>query len=121
MLAVHAPHDLWVFEIMPAGPLWTPKTGKPGAVWCAERVPDDQVSVCPNESRIGEVDLKNKEYFLGSAHMVSFAVEQGLYDPKGGKPFSWKRAYSPAEGSAVGSKGRRARRGGCFNPGAPSL
>jgi dipeptidase len=81
MLAVHDPNEVWVFEIMPVGPLWTPKTGKPGAVWCAQRVPDDQVSVCPNESRIGEIDLNNKDYFMASAHVVSFAVEQGLYDP----------------------------------------
>jgi dipeptidase len=121
MLAVHDPNELWVFEIMPAGPLWTPKTGKPGAVWCAQRVPDDQVCVCPNESRIGEVDLKNKDYFLGSAHMVAFAVEQGLYDPKAGKPFSWKRAYSPAEGSAISSDGRRARLWRFFDLVAPSL
>jgi dipeptidase len=121
MLAVHDPNEVWIFEIMPAGPLWTPKTGKPGAVWCAQRIPDDQVSACPNESRIGEVDLKNKDYFLGSAHMVSFAVEQGLYDPKAGKPFSWKTAYSPAEGNAVSSEGRRARLWRFFNLVAPSL
>jgi dipeptidase len=121
MLAVHDPNEVWVFEIMPVGPLWTPKSGKPGAVWCAQRVPDDQVSVCPNESRIGEVDLKNKDYFLGSAHMVSLAIEQGLYDPKSGKPFNWKRAYSPAEGSAVSTDGRRARLWRFFNLVAPSL
>ena len=80
---------------MPVGPLWTPESGKPGAVWCAQRVPDDQVSVCPNESRIGEIDLANKDYFLASPNVVSCAVEQKLYDPAGGKPFSWKRAYSP--------------------------
>ncbi len=28
----------------------------------------------------------------------------GLYDPKSGKPFSWKRAYSPVEGSAVSTE-----------------
>ncbi len=121
MLAVHDPNELWVFEIMPAGPLWTPESGKPGAVWCAQRVPDDHVCVCPNESRIGEVDLSNKDYFLGSAHMVSFAVEQGLYDPKKGEPFSWKKAYSPSAGSAVSSNGRRARLWRFFDLVAPSL
>jgi dipeptidase len=121
MLAVHDPNEVWVFEIAPVGPLWTPKTGKPGAVWCAQRVPDDHVSVCPNESRIGEVDLKNKDYFMGSAHMVSLAVEQGLYDPKSGKPFNWKRAFSPAEGSAASSRGRRARLWRFFDIVAPSL
>ena len=121
MLAVHDPNEVWVFEIMPVGPLWTPQSGKPGAVWCAQRVPDDHVSVCPNESRIGEIDLKNKDYFMASDHVVSFAVEQGLYDPKGGKPFSWKRAYSPAEGSAMSTDGRRARLWRFFNMVAPSL
>jgi dipeptidase len=120
MLAVADPEEVWVFEIMPVGPLWTPQSGKPGAVWCAERVPDDQVSVCPNESRIGEIDLKNKDYFLASPNVVSFAVEQGLYDPKSGRPFSWKRAYCPAEGSAK-SNPRRARLWRFFDLAAPSL
>jgi dipeptidase len=101
------------------GPLWTPESGKPGAVWCAQRVPDDRVSVCPNESRIGEVDLDNTDYFLGSAHMVSFAVEQGLYDPGDGQPFSWKQAYSPSRGSAR-SNPRRARLWRFFDLVAPS-
>lgn len=52
MLAVADPNEVWVFEIMPVGPLWTPKSGKPGAVWCAQRIPDDHISVCPNESRM---------------------------------------------------------------------
>ena len=108
MLAVADPREVWFFEIMPVGPLWTPKSGKPGAVWCAERVPDDQVAVCPNESRIGEVDLKNAEYFLASPNVVSLAAAMGFYDPKGGQPFNWKRAYNPTEGSAATS-GRRAR------------
>ncbi len=121
MFAVSDPNEVWIFEIMPAGPLWAPATGKPGAVWCAQRVPDDHVSVCPNESRIGDVNLADKDNFLGSAHMVSFAVEQKLYDPASGKPFSWKRAYSPAEGSAVSTGGRRSRMWRFFDLVAPSL
>lgn len=120
MLAVGDPNEVWVFEIMPVGPLWTPKSGKPGAVWCAQRVPDDHVSVCPNESRIGEIDLKNKDDFLASPNVISFAIEQGLYDPKSGRPFSWKRAYCPAEGSAR-SNPRRARLWRFFDLAAPSL
>lgn len=121
MFAVSDPNEVWIFEIMPAGPLWSPETGKPGAVWCAQRVPDDHVSVCPNESRIGEVNLADKEQFMGSAHMVAFAVEQKLYDPAAGKPFNWKRAYSPAEGSALSSGGRRSRLWRFFDLVAPSL
>jgi dipeptidase len=120
MLAVSDPREIWIFEIMPVGPLWTPESGKPGAVWCAQRVPDDEVSVCPNESRIGEIDLANPDVYMASAHVESFAVEAGLYDPKAGKPFSWKRAYSPAEGSAVSTEGRRSRMWRFFDIVAPS-
>jgi len=121
MFAVSDPNEVWIFEIMPVGPLWTPETGKPGAVWCAQRVPDDHVSVCPNESRIGEIDLNNKDFFLASPNVISCAVENKLYDPASGKPFSWKRAYSPAEGGALSSQGRRSRLWRFFDLTAPSL
>ncbi len=120
MLAVADPNEVWLFEIMPAGPLWTPQSGKPGAVWCAARVPDDEVSVCPNESRIGEIDLAKPDFFLASPNVVAFAVEQGLYDPQGGRPFSWKRAYSPVDQSAASSKGRYSRLWRFFDLVAPS-
>jgi len=120
MLAIADPKEAWLFEIMPAGPLWTPDSGKPGAVWCAQRVPDDEVSVCPNESRIGEIDLANKDVFMASPNVVSLAVDMGLYDPKSGKPFNWKRAYSPAEGSAVSTRGGRSRLWRFFDLVAPS-
>jgi dipeptidase len=108
MLAVADPREVWVFEIMPVGPLWTPPSGQPGAVWAAQRVPDDEVSVCPNESRIGELDLDNPDFFMASPNAVSYAVEAGFYDPKGGRPFNWKRAYNPVEASAS-AEPRRAR------------
>jgi dipeptidase len=120
MLAVADPNEAWIFEIMPAGPLWTPQSGKPGAVWCAQRVPDDHVSVCPNESRIGEVDLKNPDYFLFSPNVVSFAVEQKLYDPKSGQPFNWKRTYSPNDLSAASTNGSRVRLWRFFDLVAPA-
>ncbi|MBP1768520.1 MAG: Peptidase dipeptidase [Candidatus Aminicenantes bacterium] len=120
MLAVSDPNEAWIFEIMPVGPLWTPQSGKPGAVWCAQRVPDDHVSVCPNESRIGEIDQKNPDYFLFSPNVVSFAVDQKLYDPKSGKPFNWKRAYSPNDLSAASTNGSRVRLWRFFDLVAPS-
>ena len=92
MLAVADPREVWIFEIMSVGPLWTPASGKPGAVWCAQRVPDGEVSVCPNESRIGEIDLGNAEFFLASPNVVACAVENKLFDPAAGKPFNFKRA-----------------------------
>lgn len=121
MLGVADPKEVWIFEIMPVGPLWTPKSGKPGAVWCAQRVPDDHISFCPNESRIGQINLDDPDYFLASPNVVSFAVDMGFYDPKEGKPFSFKKAYSPVAGSAASSQGRRARLWRLFDLVAPSL
>jgi len=120
MLAVSDPNEVWIFEIMPVGPLWTPNSGKPGAIWCAQRVPDDHVSVCPNESRIGEIDLDNKDYFMASSNVISYAVDHKYYDPDSGEPFNWKKAYSPSEYSASSSKGSRARLWQFFNLVAPS-
>jgi dipeptidase len=109
MLAVADPNEVWIFEIMPVGPLWTPESGKPGAVWCAQRVPDDHVSICPNESRIGEIDLDDPDYFMASPNVISFAVENEIFDPESGEPFNWKKAYSPTDASAASSRGTRAR------------
>jgi dipeptidase len=120
MLAVSDPQEIWVFEIMPVGPLWTPASGKPGAVWAAQRVPDDHVAVCTNESIIGELDLKDPDRFMASAQVESYAVDAGLYDPKAGRPFSWKRAYSPTEGSAASTGGRRSRTWRFYDLVAPS-
>ncbi len=120
MLAVADPNEVWIFEICPVGPLWTPESGKPGAVWAAQRVPDDHVSVCPNESRIGEIDLANTDFFMASSNVVSLAVEMGFYDPQSGKPFSFKRAYSPVEGSAASTNGGIQRMWRFFDLVAPS-
>ena len=95
LLSISDPYEAWQFEIMPVGPLWTPEIGKPGAIWCAQRIPDDHVSVCPNESIIGEIDLDDPEYFIASSNVISYAIEKGYYDPESGEPFSWKKAYSP--------------------------
>jgi len=120
MLAVADPNEVWLFEIMPVGPLWTPQSGKPGAVWCAQRVPDDEVAVCPNESRIGEIDLAKPDFFMASPNVVSLAVSMGFHDPKAGKPFNWKKAYNPELGSTASTNGARVRLWRFFDLVAPS-
>jgi len=120
MLAVSDPNEIWLFEIMPVGPLWTPELNMPGAVWCAQRVPDDQVSVCPNESRIGEIDLQNADYFMASENVITYAEENGFYSTSSGKPFNWKKAYSPSEHSATSSNGAYGRMWRFFDLVAPS-
>ncbi len=120
MLSVTDPNEAWIFEVFPVGPLWVPDSDIPGAVWCAQRVPDDHVSICPNESRIGEIDLNNKDYFMASENVISFAEEQGFYDSKSDKPFNWKKAYSPSEFSATSTNGSRGRMWRFFDLVAPS-
>jgi dipeptidase len=64
-------------------------------IWAAVRIPDDHFFVAANRARIGEVNLKDTENVMASPHLVSFAVEQGWYDPKAGKPFAVNKIYAP--------------------------
>jgi len=68
-----------------------------GKHWVAQRVPDDGVLVLPNIYVIQDVDLADTERFLGSPDLVTFAVEQGWYDPNGGEPFNFRKAYGDPE------------------------
>jgi len=77
-LTVTDPNKAWQFEIMGAGPLWTPESGKPGAVWVAQRIPDGEVGVSANRARIGEIDLDNKDYFMASSNIFTLGEENGF-------------------------------------------
>jgi len=96
-LTVTDSQEAWVFEIYAVGPLWTKKSGKPGAVWCAQRVPDDHITVVPNMSRIAQIDPSDTENFICSDNYMDVAIELGLYDPDIGEPFIWNFAYSNAK------------------------
>ncbi len=65
-----------------------------GHHWVAERVPDDEVAIIPNYYTIERINLKDKRNFLGSKDIISYAIKRGWYDPKSGKPFNFKLAYS---------------------------
>jgi dipeptidase len=93
-LCIADPNELWVLEVCSVGPEWEPKSGKPGAIWAARRVPDDHVVVISNFFRIREIDLGNPD-FLASKNYIQEAVDRGWYDPKDGKPFNWQEAYAP--------------------------
>jgi len=94
-LTVTDPNEAWQFEIMGAGPLWTPDSGKPGAVWVAQRIPDGEVGISANRARIGEIDLDNKDYFMASSNIFTLGEEMGFYEPKSGKPFVFYEVYAP--------------------------
>jgi dipeptidase len=66
--------EAWVFEIVGDGVY-----EKPGALWVAQRVPDDHVAIVANNMIITEVDLEDTENFMYSDNLVSRTKELGLY------------------------------------------
>lgn len=63
-------------------------------LWVAERLGPGAIRVS-RPGYIGEVpaDYRTNPGFRGSANLISFAVEQGWYDPRSGKPFNANLAY----------------------------
>ncbi|MDR7520250.1 MAG: C69 family dipeptidase [Armatimonadota bacterium] len=92
-LTVTDPNEAWVFEVFGTGPTWTPGSGKPGAVWAAQRIPDDHIAVVPNMSRIARINTNDKANFMFSSNYMQTAIDLGIYDPKSGKPFIWRDNY----------------------------
>ncbi len=94
-LVIADTEEAWVFEVFGVGNGWEPGTGRPGAVWAAQRLPDDQATMVPNWSIIKEIDASDSKWFLVSDNYMQEAIDRGWYDPASGKPFIWQEAYSP--------------------------
>jgi dipeptidase len=64
-------------------------------LWVAERLgPDDVRMSYPGYIHEVPLDFQASEDFMGSKNLISFAVEQGWFDPAGGKPFNVTEIYS---------------------------
>ena len=87
--------EAWIMEVFSVGAFWDPASGKPGAIWAAQRVPDDHIAVIPNWSVIKEIDLSKPDFFMASGNYKQEAIDRGWYDPLSGKPFIWQEIYSP--------------------------
>lgn len=98
-LTVTDPDEAWIFHVYSTGFAWTPESGRPGSVWVAQRVPDDEVVVVPNIGRIRFIDPKDTKNFMVSENYMQHAIDNGLYDPKSGEPFDFQAAYTPATGN----------------------
>lgn len=63
-------------------------------LWVAERLGADDVRVS-YPGYIGDVpaDYQDHPDFMGSQNLISFAVEQGWYDPASGEPFNVDTVY----------------------------
>jgi len=95
VLAVADKNEAWILEVFSVGPHWTPDSGNPGALWAAQRVPDDHITMVPNWSIIKEINIADTNNFRASSNYMQVAIDSGWYDPKSGNVFIWQDAYTP--------------------------
>jgi len=109
MLTIADPNEVWVLEIVGPG------KDKIGAVWVAQRVPDDHIFVGANGSRIRQIDTENPDYFMYSENVFEVAKENGWWKPEDG-PLEFCYAYADRNSLAT-----RRREWRVFDLVAPSL
>ncbi len=94
-LVVGDTEEIWIIDIFSVGSGWDPESGEPGAIWVAQRVPDDHALVVANWSIIKEVDENDPENFIFSPNYKQFAIDKGWFNPEGSKPFILQEVYAP--------------------------
>ncbi|MBR6131019.1 MAG: C69 family dipeptidase [Bacteroidales bacterium] len=109
-LTIADKNEVWHLEILGPG------KDKVGAVWAAQRVPDEHVAVNANASTIREINLKDKDYFMASDNVYSLAQEMGWWDGK--STFQFAYAYAPSTRTMIACRRREWR---VFDLLAPSL
>lgn len=109
-LTVADKKEVWFFEVLGCG------RGEKGAVWAAQRVPDDEVAVSANIPRIGRIDRKDSKNFMASDNVEEVALKYRLWDGEG--EFYFYKAYHAAYGAG---KNFREREWWILNELAPSL
>ena len=70
------PNEVWLMELIGKG------KAEKGAVWVATRVPDDCIAAHANQSRFTTINFKDKENWMWSKDVVSFARKQGYFEGK---------------------------------------
>ncbi|HRZ63295.1 MAG TPA: C69 family dipeptidase [Spirochaetia bacterium] len=78
-------------------------------LWCAVRMPKNAFFVAANHARIHSFDFNDKENYIGSPNLKSFAVENGLWSEASGLPFDPAEIYSPFKAGDVYSTRREWR------------
>jgi len=109
-LTIADKNEVWHFEVVGPG------KGKTGAVWVAQRMPDDHIAVNANASTIKQIDLNNKNYFMASDNIYDVAKEHGWW--KEGEEFLFCYAYAPESRTSMAARRREWR---VFDLAAPSL
>ena len=65
-----------------------------GHHWMAARLPKDRYFVSANQGRLKEFDPNDSENYLASKGLISFATENGLYDPEKDAVFDFHKIFS---------------------------
>ena len=107
-------HETWLMEIFGPGKDWTAGSGRLGGVWCAQRIPDGEVGCSANRSRIGKINLEDRDHFMASANVFSLAGDLGFWKPD--EPFVWYEVYG-----GPGSRYNSLREWRALSLAAPSL
>ena len=109
-LTIADPKEVWHLEIVGPG------KGNLGAIWVAQRVPDNHVGVNANASTIKKIDLSNSDYFMASENIFEMAIDSGWCNSKADFEFCY--AYAPHSRQSVAARRREWR---VFDLLAPSL
>lgn len=88
------PNEVWIMEMIGKGPK------NKGAVWVAQRIPDDCVSGHANQARITTFPLDDKNNCLYAEDVIAFAREKGYFKGKNSE-FSFSDIYAPLDYSAL--------------------
>jgi dipeptidase len=98
-ITIADPKEVWQLEIAGSGK----GKGKASSLWCAQRIPDDNVGVAANIPRISTIDFKNPNFFMYSTNLQDVALKLGYWDGKeplkfwkvinGKKPFAIREYY----------------------------
>lgn len=88
------PNEVWIMEMIGKG------LNNKGAVWVAQRIPDDCVSAHANQARITTFPYDDKNNCLYSEDVVAFAREKGYFKGKN-KDFSFSDTYAPLDYGAL--------------------
>ena len=85
-LTIADKNEVWIFEVFGEGPK------KTGGVWAAVRIPDDEIGVSANISRISRLDLADTDRYMASDNVFDVAKKLKLWDGK--EEFSFWKVYS---------------------------
>ena len=84
------PNEVWIMEMVGKG------AHNKGAIWVAQRIPDDCISAHANQARITTFPYDDKNVCMYSEDVIAFAREKGYFKGKN-KDFSFSDTYAPLD------------------------